>query len=259
MGTDIHPAVEVRRNGIWRYHQPKELCIWYADVWDDPVALKEYNKRAKQYHDNKKSKKPFVPTKMGERKNTWDRCKYHLPDYFRDRNYRVFSVLANIRNDYGIPYIQEDRGFPTGVTTEAVAKMSDEHSQGWVSLAELKDYDYHQEYTVSGVVEASQYRKFLATGKSPTSWSAWVGGPAVTLSPQEYAALLESPIELLSMDPRVGPGYNPLKRYYITAEWPDDLYGAVQALPKQWVPYLENLVPKGGTDEDVRVVFDFDS
>lgn len=271
MGTDIHPAIEVRRNGTWRYYRPKELCRWYAETLDDPVRVAEINKRRLEYIEkNPTAGKGWKEAVLGERANSWDRCKYRLPEFFDERNYRVFAVLGNVRNGSGfagvythdeLPYIQDNRGFPDDISDEAKAKMSNEHSEGWVDLAELKAYDYNKRFTEGGVLDEEEFRKHLTTQRPPESWSGMIsGGGVVVLSPADYAALFESPIDLLQgKDTQRRASYDTTKRYFIHATWERKLRGQIAALPDQWIPYLEKLVPKGGTNEDVRVVFDFDS
>jgi hypothetical protein len=68
-----------------------------------------------------------------------------------DRNYRTFSVLANVRNyhDQIIP-IDDPRGLPDDVT-KSVLKDSDRwdvdgHSHSYLYLQELLDYDIKQSW-----------------------------------------------------------------------------------------------------------------
>lgn len=262
VGTDIHPAIEVRRKGVWRYHRPKTLCQRYAETWDDPVQLDIVNQRL--------SAKGYPTHKLGDRQNTWDRCKYRLPEFFYDRNYRVFALLGNVRNGSGfagvythdeIPYIQDNRGRPDDITPEAEAKLSDEHSDGWVTLQELKDYDYDLTFTEGGVVSEPDYIKSMTTGQPPETWSGMVTGKdIVVLQPGEFAKLFVSPVELFQgLSAKRSPHYDPTKKYLVHHKWNRKLRGEVAVIPDQWIPYLEKLIPKGGTTDDVRVVFDFDS
>lgn len=261
MGTDIHPAIEVRRNGVWRFYRPKEPCRWYHEVWtaSDIANVNSHNPE-------------YAKTlKVGDRKYAWDRCKTRIPDFFSDRNYRVFAVLGNVRNGVGfagvythdtLPYIQDNRGLPDDLDPKTYAKLSHEHSDGWVTLAELKDFDYDQTFTEGGVIEEQEFLKMCHTGETPETWSGWISGPGITiLEPDQYAALYRSPIDLLSTGNQEGrlTLYDTSARYYINAKWKAKLRSEVADIPDQWIPYLERLVPKGGTDDDVRVVFDFDS
>jgi len=297
MGTDIHPAVEVRRNGIWRYHRPTTLCRWYAETWDDPDAVAAQNKRREEYIADLAAKgEPssrmvgWPVVKLGDRRNLWDRCKYKLPEFFGERNYRVFALLGNVRNGSGfagvythdpIESISSERGRPADISKEAEAKLSNEHSDGWATLAELKAYDYRQEIVEGGVISEDKYLEFLNHGrKRPDSWSGGISGSEiVTLTEDEFLSTFESVIDLfvpINEQKRVERKFNrpvgmfasrggaftvpdPTKRVYIQAVWKAPLYDEVRSIPEEWIPYLERLVPKGGTDEDVRVVFDFDS
>lgn len=247
MGCDIHVAVEVRRKGVWRYYRPKDLCGWYAEVWADKTALDTFNTRMSGYPSHK-------PAQLGDRKNTWDRCKYRLPDFFSERNYAHFALLAGVRNEYGIVPIQVDRGLPDDISSEALGKMSDEHSAGWVSLADLKDYDYRQGQTVKGYLADAEFHK-LCRGETPEQWvtQLWGGRTNMVMTPEQYARKFPSPIDL------IGTVLSSATGLLVEATWQQDFYDWFKSLPEKWVPYLEKLVPKGGTDEDVRVVMDFDS
>jgi hypothetical protein len=271
MGTDIHPAVEVRRNGIWRYHRPTELCRWYAEVYTDPTDVKAVNTRMAAYYAKPgvQPSRHWKPVKLGDRKNPWDRCKYRLPEYVTQRHYRMYALLGNVRNGTGfagvythdyIPFIQDNRGYPVDISREASAKMSMEHSAGWVTLDELKDYDYRIEFTEGGVLDEATFEA-MCFGRTPSDWSGGISGQnIVVLEPDAYASLYESPIDLLQgKASKKGANYDTSKRYFIKARWPRNLYDEVKEIPKEMIPYLEKLVPKGGTDKDVRIVFDFDS
>lgn len=63
-----------------------------------------------------------------------------------DRDYPLFSVLANVRNQYGYVPIAEPRGLPADVTPSVAAEYetddTDPACPSWVTLAELKAYDW---------------------------------------------------------------------------------------------------------------------
>lgn len=65
------------------------------------------------------------------------------------QNYTVFGWLANVRNDAQIPPLSEKRGFPEGVSKE-IQTIYDNLEWGpypsWVSLKELTEFDYEQEF-----------------------------------------------------------------------------------------------------------------
>jgi hypothetical protein len=131
MGTDIHPAIEVRRKGVWRYHKPKTLCRYH---WE-----REYVPGRGFVLTLDDNGQP-IPSRWG------DRCKYGLPDYFHDRNYDTFYLLGGVRDGRGdgVWPIQEYRGAPPDITPQAFGRLSEEHSAGWVTLSELM-YHPHPE------------------------------------------------------------------------------------------------------------------
>lgn len=191
MGCDIHPAVEVRRKDIWRFHQPKTECPYYYDFKYERTSVKPGTPLRKEW----------VRDAEGNRvKSHWDHCKYALPEFFKSRDYAMFAVLADVRNDGDYIPISEPRGLPFDVTKQALARLSDEHSQTWLSLQDLTQY---------GRTETRDIR---------------------------YDPATSSYVETHEISEAVRPAW-------LT----------------QWIGYLTPLVPKGGTDEDVRVVMDFDS
>lgn len=68
--------------------------------------------------------------------------------YWEDRNYLLFAILANVRNQYNIQPISLPKGLPDDVSPE-VKKQSDEengdvHTRSWLTLKELLEYDWQQ-------------------------------------------------------------------------------------------------------------------
>ena len=250
MGCDIHPAIEVRRKGVWRYYRPPEPCRYYYEVYDQATADRLNNGE----HGQK-----YGQAKVGDRRNTWDRCKTRLPDFFRDRNYTLFAILANVRNDGEIDDpIAPDRGLPEDISKEARAKMSNEHSETWVGLDELMAYDLAAPAHIKGVIDERQYLETFLKHKDPTHWSGGISGKdIVVVTPDQWLAMW--PEEGL-FGPTTAPKNprDPSKRYYIHYEWQVPRISQAPQL-KQWIDYLTPLIPKGGTAEDVRVVMDFDS
>lgn len=67
-----------------------------------------------------------------------------------DRDYTLFSVLANVRNGDNIPFISDPRGVAENACSEFQAWHSfwdaNAHSASWVTLAEMKAFDVSQKY-----------------------------------------------------------------------------------------------------------------
>lgn len=73
--------------------------------------------------------------------------------FYGDRNYLLFSILADVRNhrEYPVIPISEPKGFPDDVSSEIEEedRGADWHSRTWLSLSEILTYDWTQvrEYT----------------------------------------------------------------------------------------------------------------
>lgn len=131
---------------------------------------------------------------MIEKRNKWfNKTKGKYEDGFYwvnagdpqiDRDYEMFSVLGNVRNEDDIPYIAKDRGVP-GYDLENGEDYSpdccteyfswyrswkeDSHSASWVTLKEMKEYDTNQKYHNSNfVVERNAHGEVTETIK----WSS---------------------------------------------------------------------------------------
>jgi hypothetical protein len=104
VGCDIHSFVEVRSAGLWTH--------LVGDVFPD--------------HADYARSEPF-----GE-----------------IRNYGVFGFLADVRNYSHSPVIAEPRGLPVDVSGGLLAEYDKwgggAGSASWLTVAELRDYDYDQ-------------------------------------------------------------------------------------------------------------------
>lgn len=112
MGCDIHTHVEFRRG-----HRDGSKCKWQCGDYFSTID-------------------PLDPD-----------AKFVIQELCGDRNYSLFAVLADVRND-GYDYIDEPRGLPDDVT-EFVKKDYetwgwDAHSCSYFTLREL--IEYHDEY-----------------------------------------------------------------------------------------------------------------
>ena len=125
MGCDIHLAVEVRRDGKWERALPTggardpsfvELAVEKGDGW--------YAKRS-------------------------------AVEFYHNRNYYVFAVLADVRNYEDFRPISQPRGLPEDVS-DAVRHLANDtdddgdiwlgdHSFSWLTLTELQAYPWDTE------------------------------------------------------------------------------------------------------------------
>lgn len=150
-----------------------------------------------------------------------------------DRNYEVFAVLANVRNDGGIPSIADPRGVPKWTEanqidfgTEACSEFiawheswgRDAHSASWVTLAEMKAYD----------TEQTIYSARLVTSRDE---SGAITGTCASTN---------------------GPHLGPVGEVNVFGPWG----------PGAWLDLIARVEAVKGaedTDEDVRLVFFFDN
>lgn len=223
MGCDIHMRAEVRRDGAWTP---------VGEVFDS------------LWRDEAKTAEPYG-----------------------GRNYDLFAMLADVRNGHGFAGIPTGEGFapiaaPRGIPQDAHPETLefarsygvDGHSHSWHALADLRAYDWDGQSTVRyGVVPADEYERLRAEGATPHSWSSAVSGPGVvTFSEQGYEDWKASG----RPDPGLlGGEVKPRVRMMWRVSYRD-------AAGAAWFTAMErlaSLVPQGGSESDVRIVFFFDN
>lgn len=207
MGTDIHMIAEVfvtdehdRTKGRW-VHVPnpirdcfwcegtgKRLVLWNNDQppvrYDPPLITDEdcywcsrNPDRVEDPDDKEYLAETWVP-EVGKSREEW----------YDDRNYDVFAILADVRNGYGFagvdtgdawPIIAEPRGVPDDCSPEVAKYMEHyDHTPSYVYLDEIARFDWGYQRKSRGVVDAEQYAVFKEQGQ-PNSWSGDVNGGRV--------------------------------------------------------------------------------
>lgn len=101
---------------------------------------------------------------------------------YNQRDYELFSFLADVRNYGGNPSFGFDRGFPEDACEHTAAEYTqwgeDAHTPGYATLAELKEKAGSVlKVNRRGYVHKEQVARFKETGETPTSWCQGVGGP----------------------------------------------------------------------------------
>lgn len=182
------------------------------------------------------------------------------PEHFESRNYDLFGILANVRNGSGFagittglgwPSIAPERGWPEGFDPEAVApypgyefegpRFMGDHSHTWVSLEELKAFDWSQGTTLYGVISAEEFEK-LGPDKRPESWSGGIAGPGIET--YDIPTYLEMK--------RIGRPMAP--RPHVRTSWRNTAAEAT-GWPEHVLPWLEKLAD----GRPLRLVIGFDS
>jgi hypothetical protein len=219
MGCDIHIVIQCQEpDGAW------QNVPWQSDLsWTN-----------KDYRD--KHFKADVPV---------------APDAFDSRNYNNFAILADVRNGHGFagiktgegwPSIAPHRGLPEGVAEPDDYSLGD-HSFTWVSLDELKAFDW--DGTVSwlyGCVTADEYERLSVMGKSPESWSGDISGPGIRVyEPDDYK--------------REKLAHTLVERPYVRMGWPETARDATGDWIGTVAPWLDELA----AGRPLRLVMGFDS
>lgn len=178
--------------------------------------------------------------------------------YFRDRNYEVFSILADVRNSEGYSTIAPPRWLPDDASPEVQAAWDahGEHTPSWLTLAELLAFDWTQVASRSGWVNGVEFRRWnrwdREHGFGPRSYYGGVSGRMVRhVSVDEMVSLVSTtPAE----DGDVAVA-DPLVSTYCLAEWREPYYRSARNFISECITKLLRL----GDHDDVRIVFWFDS
>ena len=101
------------------------------------------------------------------RNGTWSKLEVELPE---STNYITFAILADVRNRYDVPCISPPRGIPDDLASEHEDTEFGEHSQSWLYLSELLEYNLDVEINLAGMVPTKDVEEYYKTGKTPTSW-----------------------------------------------------------------------------------------
>jgi len=179
-------------------------------------------------------------------------------EIYTGRNYRLFGMLAGVRNgvgvagaDMGDPVvpIAEPRGVPKdasgGFLTEVRGWGGDGHSHSWLTLEELRAYDWTQTVTERGWVDHKAFQDWQATGR-PGSWSGGVSGAGVQhVSNAEMAEAIATERDDLS-------------RLFTRLEWHQSYREAAGHFMTETLPGLVRLSVMR-TVGQVRIVFFFDN
>lgn len=242
MGTDIHMCMEVRIDDTW-----KKCINCFRDTRFDigNVGKDQYDQRL------------------------------YTSRLDIDRNYHLFAILADVRNGTGFAgckttakqfnCISKPRGYPDDMAWEREDDfphkhhvLSFQHTPSWLTLEEIEKFDWDQTYTEYGCITLKQYKKMIETNTNPDTWASDVGGYSFTKIGQKKAnALIEYNAGLETPDTWD-------KIYVMTEFIKPETYRDVCSqflgfIKHQVRPLLSRSNGQVIPDEDVRLVFDFDS
>lgn len=176
-----------------------------------------------------------------------------------DRNYRVFAMLAGVRNGFGfagvptheaIEPISAPRGIPEDLCTDGEGALVwddygtqkqcwlGDHSFSWLMLDEVVNWPgWKKDLAMTGIVEKDEYLAMKAEGRTrPESWCGGVTGPDVLIVENEETENRNDWTHV---------------RYYWTVP-----FTASAETFHAWIKYMQ--LKYGGFGE-LRLVFGFDS
>lgn len=155
----------------------------------------------------------------GRLQRRWNaESEYHdVGEIERDRNYRVFAMLAGVRNGFGfagvkthepLEPISAPRGLPDDLrlceddqTSIAVPTwIGDEsvevrhwlgyHSYSWLTLSEILSWDgWGKTLHMTGILDADEFQRVETEGCAPRSWCGAISGrDTVTVTAEQARA-----------------------------------------------------------------------
>jgi hypothetical protein len=144
VGTDIHFAAEKLNEDYEWIHVPGPIvpCSICEDENQPPGFITYQGEMIRCYCCNNDTNDEF-----GIKLINFENIGYPgmtRDSWYRQRNYVIFSILANVRNyDHQFPIISKPTGLPKDVTKESLRQLSNEHSRSCLSLEQVYSYDWN--------------------------------------------------------------------------------------------------------------------
>lgn len=263
MGCDIHIVVEKRNTeGVWEAVKGANPDIAWHREYAETNRKRGDIERAEQLE--KEATDVESGAKLAEYMKKYpdesaSEYEYYAPQVTRNwiydgRNYALFTMLAGVRASDDFPVISEPKGMPQDASPAAVEYADqygcDGHSHSYLTLKELRDFDWYQGAKRYGIVTESQYKR-LMQGEKPISWCAGVGGPGIKVIDEVTMR------DVIKHD--WARGMNGLNGYtlYTSASWETVCADSAGEFYTGALPALKELA--GDDPESVRIVFFFDN
>jgi hypothetical protein len=258
MGTDIHLLAERRMSYNGQY-----------DGWERIYPPAAYRDWPEWYNKPLAEASPYEAVRWAV-------------NWYGDRNYSLFAMLADVRNGSGVAGvltgegfrpIAEPRGWPSDPGPDVAAFMRGaegheyvhtdgdiypgDHTPSYLTLAELNAYDWHGQVTRRcGVIPLGEYLKRRTSGVTgpPEAWCGATSGPGIiTLEEADVEAALGAG----GLATAIGA------RPYVRVWWSQTYADCAGDFLTRTLPGLNSLVEQNGafrcTPDDIRIVFNFDS
>lgn len=262
MGCDIHLLVELR-----------STYKGEAGKWERVLPPPAYRETPWQVARGKEEWAELSP---------WSAVGW-ATRWYAGRNYRLFAMLADVRNGRGFAGVQtgdgftpiaQPKGWPTDPGPEVAAFIAasradvcypvpdgdvypGDHTPSWLTLRELDAYDWTGQTTRQcGVISLLEYaaRRERGDATEPASYCGDISGPGIVTidEPDAEARLRGAGIV------EVGD-----QRMHVRAWWETTYADAAGDFYTRVLPGLRSLVRPSGdfitTPDDIRIVFNFDS
>jgi hypothetical protein len=102
--------------------------------------------------------------KVDNKKDNESGLYYHVPwgkEFYHDRDYKLFSLLADVRNHWELEPISDPKGQPNNLSPRVETMFDyykgDGHSQSWYTLKELLDFDWTQKVKRYDEIDKKDY------------------------------------------------------------------------------------------------------
>lgn len=262
VGCDIHLSAEKKVDGKWvEIDRPLRPC-WSCDG----TGKNDHYKEPFEVHDCKWDKEKQEEIKSNFQTlpaGTCGRCRgtgKAPEDFYHDRNYSLFSILAGVRVHGDVTPISPERGIPEDASP-TVAEVyedwgGDAHSASWYSLDELLTWDWDSAAGFnSGIVSMEVFKKYLTTKEPPDSYCQGIGGPNVVVADPTWLAQ-----QILHEQTQPGKFLKEDTSYHTRLNWPQSYK---EMAGDRFLEVLQEL--KGIAEaeklplEHVRIVFYFDN
>lgn len=246
MGCDIHICIQVQEPGISKAEGGTGIPYWKEIPYQDELYEFEKERGGKLIEG--------LPV---------------APRDFHGRDYDLFGILAGVRRDnWKLITPDAPRDWPADFDPETVAphprypeegpRYMGDHSYSWVTLDELKAYDWDapaQEMS-EGLVTGQEYERMRAAGTlghCPESWCGGVGGGKTRVYSEArwnaYMKRRKTPLPPLQNTPFA------FSDKYVEYKWRDSARTMTNDWPGRVIPWLEDLAE----GKPLRLVIGFDS
>src|SRR5438309_264300 len=170
-----------------------------------------------------------------------DQVDYDAQIYW-GRNYNLFSILANVRNENSLRYISLPRGLPSDLSEQVNKRASEDfkysHDHSYLTLKELLEFDWNKKAFDCGYLSKEEYKK-------------WDG----LTEPDDYCKGIGGNVKVVSANKIKNAPSGDGTIYYTIAKWQQTYADFAEHFYYETIPELKKM----GSAENVRIVFYFDS